>query len=101
MRIVTAIVVSATFLMPFTFRAQNAGNCAAEGNVQYVCGQEAPEDLVSIPNSDWVLASSYGGTGGIRLISVSSRTSNGAYPSATAKDRFDKKTYDTCPGPPE
>ncbi len=101
MRIVMAIALSVIFLLPLTLRAQNAGNCAAEGNVQYVCGQEAPEDLVLIPNSDWVLASAFGGSGGIRLISVKDRTSSVAYPSATAKDRFDKKTYDTCPGPPE
>ena len=38
------------------------------GGTQYICGQQAPEDLVLVPNSDWVVASVFAGSGGIRLI---------------------------------
>src|SRR5215475_8518674 len=102
MRVVTTLALCGIFLVPSVLRAaQNSTNCAPSGNIQYVCGQEAPEDLVLIPGTEWVLASSYGGNGGIRLISVRDKTSTIAYPSASAKERFDRKTYDTCPGPPE
>ncbi|HEX5048180.1 MAG TPA: hypothetical protein VFX89_13760 [Gammaproteobacteria bacterium] len=64
-----------------------------------VCGQQAPEDIVAVgPN--WVVAGAYSGTGGVMLVRVRDRTSFQAYPSVTARDRLDKKTYPMCPGPP-
>ena len=75
--------------------------CRDTADVQFVCGQQAPEDLVLVPGGQWVVASSYAGTGGIYVIRVSDRTSTVAFPSATAKERFDAKTYTACPGPPD
>ncbi len=70
------------------------------GGTQYICGQQAPEDLVLVPNSDWVVASVFAGNGGIRLVNARDKSTTVAYPSSTAKDQFDRKTYDSCPGPP-
>jgi len=81
--------------------AQTAAPCVQQGNTQYVCGQTAPEDLVQVPGSDWVVASVYGGTGGIRIINTKDKSSTIGYPSATAKEELDRKTYDSCPGPPD
>jgi hypothetical protein len=66
-----------------------------------VCGQDAPEDLVVVPGSEWVVASVFSARGGIRLISIRDRSTTVAYPTATSKDRFDAKTYSSCPGPPD
>jgi hypothetical protein len=74
---------------------------AGDGTVQFVCGQDAPEDLVLAPGGDWVIASVYSQKGGIRLINVRDRSTTVAYPTATSEDRLDAKTYDTCPGPPD
>ena len=73
--------------------------CVPGANV--VCGQEAPEDLMTL-GPDWIVASSYAasGKGGVMLVRVSDRMPFTAYPAATAKDRLDKKTYPDCPGPP-
>jgi hypothetical protein len=81
--------------------AQAPANCPPADGVQFVCGQQAPEDLVALPGSQWVVASAYAGTGGIYLIGVKDRMTTVAYPSATAADRFDAKTYAGCPGPPD
>ena len=76
--------------------------CAASaGDVQFVCGQSAPEDLVVVPGGQWVVASSFSGAGGINLIRVSDRTIVKGYPTASAKDALDAKTYKSCPGAPE
>jgi hypothetical protein len=75
--------------------------CDAIGAVQFICGQSGPEDLVVVPGSRWVVASAYGGSGGIMLISVKDRKSSVAYPGATARERLDAKTYNTCPGAPD
>jgi hypothetical protein len=75
--------------------------CTPEGNVQFVCGQEAPEDLVVIPGSEWVVASVFAGNGGIRLINTRDLSSSIAYPAPSAKEKLDAKTYDSCPGVPD
>jgi hypothetical protein len=80
---------------------QPATPCQSVTGIQLVCGQEAPEDLVVVRGSQWVVASAYAGMGGINLIRVSDRSTVHAYPSATAKKRFDAKTYAGCPGPPD
>lgn len=77
------------------------GGCGPAGNVQFVCGQDAPEDLVLVPGSDWVIASGFSNNGGIRLIDTRAKATTMAYPAATARDRLDAKTYDSCPGPPD
>jgi hypothetical protein len=104
MRLLAAVTI-ATGFVPHALAAQiSAGDastrCAPEGDVQFVCGQSAAEDLAYIPGTDWVLASSlHGKAEGIRVISVRDKTITTLYPSAGAKDRLDSKTYDSCPGP--
>src|SRR4029453_3893832 len=73
--------------------AQAPANCDAIGNVQFICGQNGPEDLVVVPGAQWVVASSYGGSGGVMLIRVSARMSSVAYPGAAPKERLDAKTH--------
>ena len=80
--------------------AQPATPCQSVTGIQLVCGQDAPEDLVVVPGSQWVVASAYAGMGGINLIRVSDRSTVHAYPSPTAQKRFDARTYAGCPGPP-
>jgi hypothetical protein len=79
---------------------QDSAACQPVGDVQFICGQDAPEDLVIVPGSPWVVASVFSPRGGIRLIDAQSRTTTLAYPSADSKERFDAVTYKTCPGPP-
>jgi hypothetical protein len=81
--------------------AQTPAPCAASGTTQFVCGVPAPEDLVVLPGAQWVVASSYAGSGGVYLVRVSGRTATVAYPGASPRERLDAKTYNTCPGPPD
>src|SRR5439155_2619851 len=101
MRVLTFLALSLVFALPQGIARQGAAACGPVGNVQFVCGQEAPEDLVLVPGSQWVLASVYSPNGGIRLISVRDRTTTVAFPAATSKERLYAKTYDSCPGPPD
>ena len=103
MKALLGLVVAAVSV-PSLFAAQapaQAAPCVQSGNTQYVCGQTAPEDLVLVPGSEWVIASVYGGSGGIRIINTRDKSSTIGYPTATAKDELDSKTYDSCPGPPD
>ncbi len=65
---------------------------AADG---YICGQQGPEDLVAM-GADWAVASAYTGTGGVTVIRLKDRTSLTVYPSSTAKEKHDTKTYPEC-----
>src|SRR5262245_49118388 len=77
---------------------QPPASCDAIGDVQFVCGQNGPEDLVVVPGSQWVVASSYGGRGGIMLIRVSDRMSSVAYLGTATTEKIDAENYTTCPG---
>lgn len=93
------LVVVLASVVPLS--AQQAPGCSPAGDVRFVCGLQAPEDLVVLPGSQWVVASAYSGTGGIYLIRASDRMATVAYPATTARERLDAKTYNTCPGPPD
>ena len=101
MRVQTLLAVFMVFALPLVIAGQGAAGCGPAGNVHFVCGQQAPEDLVVVPGSEWVLASAFSGSGGIRLIGVRDKTDIVAYPAATSTERLDAKTYDSCPGPPD
>jgi hypothetical protein len=101
MRRLTLTGLAIAFAGALALSAQAPATCPAAGDVQFICGQQAPEDLVVLPGSQWVLASSFGGSGGIYLIRVRDRASSVAYPGATPRERLDAKVYSTCPGPPD
>src|SRR4029077_6989968 len=77
------------------------GPCVDTADTRFVCGQPGPEDLVVVPGGAWVVTGVFGGAGGINVIRVSDRTSIKAYPAPSANDKFDRKAYPACPGPPD
>ena len=77
-----------------------AADCDAVGDVRFVCDQSGPEDLVAVPGSPWVLASSYPeGSGGIRLIDTRDLTTTVLAPTAAVLEQHDRGIYGACPGP--
>jgi hypothetical protein len=75
-----------------------AAGCDPDGPVRFICGITAPEDLVAVPQSDWVLASGYRG-GGLHLVSTRDHTITQVFPTTPPRVRHDTKTYAACPGP--
>src|SRR5260370_12062156 len=76
-----------------------AAGCEAIGNVRFMCDQLGPEDLAAVPASDWVRSSGMAATGAIRLISLRDKSTTVLFPSAASRERPNKKTYESCPGP--
>jgi len=108
MRVVTLCALLVVLTVPMSVSGQGPRGaapppCVAQGpdGVRYVCDQTAPEDLVLVPGGEWIVATSYSGAGGVRIINVKDKKSTLAYPIEGAKEALDKKTYDTCPGPPD
>jgi hypothetical protein len=75
--------------------------CVDAPGIQFVCGQQGPEDLVVVPGGAWVVSSAMSGSGGINVVRASDRTTTKVYPAASAKNRLDAKIYNACPGPPD
>src|SRR5437016_12189826 len=99
MRILTSLCLSVAFALPLGLVGPEAGGCDPLGNVQFVCNQVGPEELVSVPGGEWVVASGDAANGAIRLIRVRDLTTTVLFPTAGSKERPDSKTYDSCPGP--
>src|SRR4051812_14661010 len=76
-----------------------AAGCDATGNIRFICDQLGPEDLVTVPGSNWVLSSGMVANGAIRLINVRDKSTTVLFPTAAAKERPNKKRYGSCPGP--
>src|SRR5215468_3373817 len=76
-----------------------AAGCDPAGNVQFICEQLAPEDLVLVPGGEWVISSGMAANGAIRAVSVRDRTTTVLFPGAASRARPDARTYPSCPGP--
>src|SRR5438105_976781 len=76
-----------------------AAGCEAIGSVRFICDQLGPEDLAVVPGSEWVISSGMVANGAIRLINLRDKSTTVLFPNAKAKERPNKKTYDSCPGP--
>jgi hypothetical protein len=77
-------------------------SCNADGSTKFICGLASPEDLIRIPDSDWVMVAGMaegGKHGQLYAIDGKTRAVKTIYPVANPKVRFDQKTYSMCPGP--
>jgi len=101
MRMLLFIAAPIVAALPLLAQPRSAAGCDPVGQIRFVCGQAGPEDLVAVPGSPWIIASAYGAEGGIHLVDTKAATSTRLFPAAMATERFDKKTYDSCPGPLE
>jgi hypothetical protein len=99
MRVLTVLALSAAFALPQGAAVPRPVGCNPAGSVQFICGLVGPEDLVAVPGSNWVIASGDAAPGAITLVNVRDQTTTALYPSANIKQRFDAKTYQSCPGP--
>lgn len=104
MKFFGVFAVAAAVSLPCSVAAQapaadRPDSCSPEGNIQFVCGQSAAEDLAYVPGTNWIVTSGLTGDGGIRLVNVADKTMTTIFPAAGVQERFDRKTYDNCPGP--
>jgi hypothetical protein len=75
--------------------------CDPAGGAEFICGVTNAEDLVRVPDTQWVLVSGMSDTGQGHLYAIDrkAKTPVSIYPGEGAKDQLDKKTYASCPGP--
>ncbi|HEV7715944.1 MAG TPA: hypothetical protein VGO53_10130, partial [Steroidobacteraceae bacterium] len=80
-----------------------ADACAPDGKTQFICGLKSPEDLVRVPQSNWLVVSGMADAathrGELYAIDVRDHSAKTLYPNASSHPKQDKKTYGACPGP--
>ena len=80
---------------PFSYSQEN---CAASGGMEYICNLVNPEDLVNIPGTDWVIASSDEIGLAFYLIDANTRRVQPLYTPSLSPQRHDRQAYPNCPG---
>lgn len=84
--------------------APAAEPCTPEGNLQFVCGLDAVEDLVQVGTTRWLLGSGLGGPdrpGNIVLIDSALKQGEIIYPVRRPSISRDSRRFPDCPSPPD
>lgn len=84
---------------PFGLVLAAAEDCDLQSDTQFICGPISPEDLISIPNTPWVIVSSMAEEGYISIANQLSYDTAVVFPSSNASIAFDSVAYPSCPGP--
>jgi hypothetical protein len=85
-------------VLPSMTAAQSPA-CAPSGGLNFICGLQAPEDLVLISNTRWLIASGMMPGSGLHLIDTGAKTARNLFSSDVATARADKTRFASCPGP--
>jgi hypothetical protein len=78
--------------------AQSAA-CPPSGGLNFICGMKAPEDLVLVPGTRWLIASGMEAGSGLHLVDTQAKTARSLFGSNVAAARADKTRFAQCPGP--
>lgn len=74
--------------------------CEGADGAEFICGLAAPEDLIRVPETQWALVSGMAeGKSHIYAVDAKTRVPTSLYPVQGAREKLDKKTYASCPGP--
>jgi hypothetical protein len=76
-----------------------SGACAPSGGLNFICGLQAPEDLVLVPSTRWLIASGMMAGSGLHLIDTQARSAQNLFAPGVASSRADKTKFASCPGP--
>lgn len=75
--------------------------CDPSGGYGFVCGVQNAEDLVLVPETEWIIASSMAPGGAIYLIDAERKSATDLYPAEGARVEYDVANYPFCPGQPD
>ena len=75
--------------------AQSAG-CAPSGGLNFVCGVQAAEDLVLVPNTKYLIGSGMLAGSGLHLIDTEAKTASALFAPGKFATRADKTKFASC-----
>jgi SMP-30/gluconolaconase/LRE-like protein len=74
-------------------------SCAPAGGLSFICGVQNGEDLVLVPNSQWMVASGMAPGSGLHLVDTRAKTVQKVFAAGRASVQHDKIRFGVCPGP--
>jgi len=74
--------------------------CQPSGDYHYLCGLQNAEDLVQVPGTDWIIASSLKPGDALYLIDAAGKTWSSVYASGAVQAEHDLQRFASCPGAP-
>jgi hypothetical protein len=97
----TALATLTLGLLSVAAVAPASAQCAPDGAVRFVCGIPGPEDMLQVPGTRWVIASSRVSDDDGALIVVDTRDLGTLtiFPTAVLYPELDRQMYGACPGP--
>jgi hypothetical protein len=81
--------------------AAQMNECADADGYRFICGPVNAEDLVRVPDTDWVIASGMAPGTALFLLDANRLTANALYPGMLPRARQDMARYGACPGSPD
>lgn len=76
-----------------------SGACSPSGGLSFICGLQAPEDLVLVPNTRFLIASGMAAGSGLHLVDTQAKTARSLFGGGVSTTRPDKSRFAACPGP--
>jgi hypothetical protein len=95
--VVGAVVAIAAGVSMHLSLAQSA--CVSSVGLNFVCGLQAPEDLVRVPNTKWLIASALRSGSGLHLIDTQTKAAREFFSARVSSFQPDTTKFDSCPGP--
>ncbi len=74
-------------------------SCAASGGLNFICGLPAPEDLVLIPGTRWLITSGMEAGSGLHLIDTQAKSARTLFGAGAAPVKADKNRFANCFSP--
>lgn len=95
-------VLSLTLIGPVYSDTSGPGTCSAAEGLDPICGLTNAEDLLRIPNSNWILASGMANesdhsSGHLYLVDVVTRSAREIFPASQPRLHLDRSTFPDCP----
>jgi hypothetical protein len=73
--------------------------CAPSRGLSFICGVQNGEDLVLVPDSQWMVASGMAPGSGLHLVDTRAKTVHKVFAPGRASAVADRTRFATCPGP--
>jgi len=96
---ILSVMLLLFLLAPMTAAADS--DCDGQGDYHFLCGPTNAEDLVRVPGSRWIIASSLSAEGPFYLIDTSRKSWEPLYPETASDALQDTDVFGSCPGKPD
>jgi hypothetical protein len=83
----------------FGFVSAQTKPCTPSGGLNFICGVQAAEDLVVVPNTRWLIASGMSAGSGLHLVDTTAKTAQTLFGPGVTANREEKTKFASCPGP--